>query len=362
MLQRMRTFSTIGWIGATTWSRFVSVFMTSFVGGLAAVYLFVLLVDPYGVVAFSLPIDRKIVSINQRYMFPQIVRSRHFDSLIVGTSTARLLDPEILNGPFGARFANLTMDAMTAWEQQTVVSFFVREAGAPKVLIVGLDFAWCDGQADRNRVTVRGFPDWLYDDNRWNDYLYLLNTSTVEFAVRLVALQLGLYPERIRSDGFVLFSRADDRYDLARARQIIWNGRTPSVPPDVPPPILSEHERQTLSFPALTWLDDMLAKVPATTTKVLAFMPVHVAAQPWPGTKEAAVEAECKARIAAVARQHAATVIDWRIASPITTVDANYWDRLHYRVPIGRQIARELISATIEGRQSDDHSYRVVTR
>ena len=49
-------------------------------------------------------------------------------------------------------------------------------------------------------------------------------------------------------------------------------------------------------------------------------MPVHVAAQAWPGTREAALEAECKARIAAIGRARGAKVIDWRIASPITTM------------------------------------------
>ena len=109
----------------------------------AALYAFVLLIDPYAVVPFSLPIDRRIVSINQRYMYPQIVRSRRFDSLLIGTSTARLVDPQILNGPFGARLANLAMDDMLAWEQLQVMELFWREVGPPKVLIVALDWVWC---------------------------------------------------------------------------------------------------------------------------------------------------------------------------------------------------------------------------
>ena len=75
---------------------------------------FVLLIDPYDVVPFSLPIDRRIVSINQRYMYPQIVRSRRFDSLMIGTSTVAPVDPQIAQQPFDARFANLAMDAMLA--------------------------------------------------------------------------------------------------------------------------------------------------------------------------------------------------------------------------------------------------------
>ena len=44
---------------------------------------------------------------SQRFAYPQVMRSGRFDSIIVGSSTARLIDPEQLNGPFAARFANM---------------------------------------------------------------------------------------------------------------------------------------------------------------------------------------------------------------------------------------------------------------
>jgi hypothetical protein len=342
------------------WRHFVAVFLRVLLGGTIIAYLFVLLVDPYDIVAFSLPLDRRIVSISQRYMYPQIVRSRRYDSLVVGTSSARLLDPKLLDKSFGSRFANLAMDAMSAWEQQIMIGYFLRKAGPPKVLIVGLDIAWCDQNADRNRITFRGFPDWLYDDNRWNDYLYLLNVGAVEIAGRLVGYQLGLYPERVRYDGYEVFVPPESQYDLARARQGIWHLRKPGVPPNVAPPSLSPDQRQALSFPALTWLDATLARLPSSSLTILAYVPIHVAAQPWPGTHAAAVEAECKARIAAIAGRHGAKVIDWRINSALTRDDSNFWDSVHFRVPIATRIATQLGPAILAGRESDDGSYRLV--
>ena len=88
----------------------------------------------------------------------------------------------------------------------------------------------------------------------------------------------------------------------------------------------------------------------------------NFAAQRWPGTRDAAVEAECKARIAAIGRAHGAQVIDWRIASPITTNDANYWDGLHYRLPIAQRMADELVAAVLGNTDSADSDYRVVVR
>ena len=102
--------------------------------------------------------------------------------------------------------------------------------------------------------------------------------------------------------------------------------------------------------------------LPPESRRVLAFMPVHVAAQPWPDSVGASIEDECKARIDAIARRHNATVIDWRIASPITREDRNYWDPLHYRLPVARLFARQLVDAAVHGREAEDGSYVIRVR
>ena len=91
-------------------------------------------------------------------------------------------------------------------------------------------------------------------------------------------------------------------------------------------------------------------------------MPIHVAFQPRPGTDHAAFDAECKARIIAIARKRGAKLIDWRIFSPITTNDENYWDGLHYRVAIGQLLARELTAAVLDGAESGNGNYRILVR
>ena len=80
-------------------------------------------------VPFSLPIERPLVSGSQRFAYPQAMRSKRFDSIIVGSSTARLIDPEQLNGPFAARFANMAMNASSAWEQWRTFEYFRRTRG-----------------------------------------------------------------------------------------------------------------------------------------------------------------------------------------------------------------------------------------
>jgi hypothetical protein len=346
-------------IAEIRWQQFVARFFATLLIAAAVVYIFVYCINPYGNFPTLFQYDRHLVSISHRLMFPQIMRSGQFDSLLVGTSTSKLIDPDQLNEPFHARFANLSMYSATAWEQVTFIDYFRRKAQTPKVLIIGLDTVWCHQEAHRHRLTPAGFPFWLYDDNPWNDFLYVLNRETLEIAGRQIGYQLGLYPERVRRDGFEVFVPPEEEYDLAKASKKIWQERVPRTPPDIPPPVLSESRRRSLDFPALAWLDSTLAALPQTQ-KILVYMPVHVAAQPWPGTEAASVEAECKNRIARIAHARGAAVIDWRISSALTRDDTKYWDLVHYRLPVATLIATGTVDAVLRSQPSHDGLYVIV--
>jgi len=120
--------------------------------------------------------------------------------------------------------------------------------------------------------------------------------------------------------------------------------------PHTPVYVPTTQERAQWRYPALAWLEELVDKAPADTRVFLAFMPTHVAAQPQPGSLEAAREAECKARIAGISSRRAAALIDFKIASQITTVDANYWDAVHYRLPIAQRIIDGIAKAVATGK------------
>jgi len=344
-----------------TWRRFVELFGVVFAIGLLLVFVLVLLVDPYDDVPFSLPLKRHLIDANQRFMYPQVVRSGLFDSFVIGTSSSKLLDPEILNQEFGVRFANLAMDAATAWEQKTIANYFIDHVGKPKVMIVGIDQQWCLANADTQRITARGFPYFLYDDDKWNDFLFLFNSRAVEMAGKLVGVHLGLSSERSRFDGYYLFVPPVNAYDLEKARRAIWGGRLRTLPdPHQEPFRMSDEQRASRVYPALRWLDDLLQRT-GDAIKVIGFMPAHVADQPDPATLAGADAAECKSRIVQIAKQRGAKVIDWRYSSPLTREDSNYWDSIHYRVPVGNSLARAIGSAVGDGQPSSDGTYRLLT-
>ncbi len=326
------------------WQRFNGAFAAVLGGCIALLGFLIFLVDPLGVVPFSLPMDRPIVDIKQRHFYPLVIRSRRYDSLVLGTSTSRLLDPADLDRTLGHRFANLALNDGRAWEAWSLADLYLREIGVPKSIVIGLDGIWCHPQADRpeNRITVRGFPGWIYDEDPWNDMAYLVNGRMVEFAGRTIVTLLGLRPERLAKNGFAVFVPPEADYDLERARQHIWGDGPRRVAPIEPEVTLTEAERTALPFPALQWIEDLQTRTDGQSELIYVWMPVHLRSQPVPGSRDAAVEEECKSRIDDLARQAGALVIDWRIPSPLTTDDKNYWDGLHYRVPVAGAIVNSI--------------------
>lgn len=342
---------------AGAWRRFARVFAFSVAGfGLAAI-AFVALVDPYGLRVGPGRPPGPLMDGNQRFMYPQVARSGRYDAAVFGSSTARLLDPDELGSVLGGHFANLAMNAATPFEQVSLARVFLRHA-TPKTVLFGLDANWCDADADAKRLTFRPFPAWLYAEGTpWN-LLRQVNGQSVATAARVLLHRWTGLPARLRADGYGVFTPPEAIYDAARAAAHIHGGG--GALPDAgtaDPPL----DPVGAPMPALDWLDGLLAGLPAGTRRLLVFMPVHVAAQGLPGTAKGAREAACKARVAAIGARHGARVVDFRIPSSVTTDDTNYWDALHYRLPIAGRIVTALGTALATGRDDPQGFYRVLT-
>ncbi|WP_409566139.1 hypothetical protein [Methylobacterium sp. J-059] len=337
------------------WRRFAGTFALAGLGaGLAAIG-FVAAMDPYGLRARP-GRPGAIMDRNQRFMYPRIARAGGYDAAVFGTSTARLIDPNALDRAFGARFANLAVNAATPDEQRTLARLFLRRNTVHAVLFA-LDSTWC--AADAPRRTAHPFPDWLYAEGAPWGWLRQVNGQSLGIAAQVALNRLGLAPARIRGDGFSVFTPPEASYDPVRAARHIHGGGSPLDPetagPGTPPPAQAGD-----AMPMLDAFDALLASVPGAARKLVAFMPVHVAAQGAAGTPAGAREAACKARVAAIGRARGALVVDFRLPSPITTRDENYWDALHYRLPVAARIVEGLRAAAETGADAADGSYRVL--
>ena len=346
------------------WRRFALAFALAGLGfGLAAIG-FVAAMDPYGLRA-SPGRPGAIMDRNQRFMYPRIARAGGYDAAVFGTSTARLLDPHDLDRAFGARFANLAVNAATPDEQRTLATLFLRR-NAVRAVLFALDSTWCAAAPPRR--TAHPFPDWLYAEGAPWGWLRQVNGQSLGIAAQVALHRLGLAPARIRGDGFAVFTPPEAAYDPERAARHIHGGGSPLDPEpglgpvaragDAMPDPMSDAMSDPM--PMLDGLDELLAAVPGAARKLVAFMPVHVAAQAPAGTPEGAREAACKRRVAAIGKARGAVVVDFRLPSPITIRDENYWDALHYRLPVAARIVAGLQAAAETGVDAADGSYRVL--
>ena len=337
------------------WRRFALAFAFAGLGfGLAAIG-FVAAMDPYGLRARP-GRPGAIMDRNQRFMYPRIARAGGYDAAVFGTSTARLIDPHDLDRAFGAHFSNLAVNAATPDEQRALARLFLRR-NAVRAVLFALDSTWC--AADPPRRTAHPFPDWLYAEGAPWGWLRQVNGQSFGIAAQVALHRLGLAPARIRADGFSVFTPPEASYDPIRAARHIHGGGN-ALEPEPAAPGAAPAAGADDAMPMLDALDALLASVPEVAKKLVAFMPVHVAAQAPAGTPEGAREAVCKARVAAIGRARGALVVDFRLPSPITTRDANYWDALHYRLPVAARIVEGLRAAAETGADAADGSYRVL--
>ncbi|MCB1484049.1 MAG: hypothetical protein KDJ17_04060 [Hyphomicrobiaceae bacterium] len=334
------------------WRGFIAAFATSFAALLIATAAFIALTNPFGNLPRSVFSKHAIADGNQRFQYPSVARDGQFESVLVGTSTSGILNPRALDAAFGGRFANLAMDSARAWEQAQVARFFNSQRIGRATLIIGLDTVWCDEQADQVRTTERGFPLWMYDDALLNDLPHMLNWKAVDIGIKRLGIALGVKSPRIGADGYKPFLPDEEKYDLAKVRKSLGHW-SPADYLDPAAPTVGAAQ-----LPSLAWLDDILSL--QWRRAALVFMPVHITAQPTSRSARASVEQQCKARITEIARQHNVALIDFRIPSNLTMNDENYWDHLHYRVPVGERLVKAIAQALATGQNDPDGTWRAL--
>jgi hypothetical protein len=335
---------------AQSWRRFLVTLAGAFVAVSLLLAATIALVDPYGSgLPTALPLDGPPMNGNQRFTFPAMVRSERFDSYILGMSSSRALDPLALSRVFGGRFAHLGMNGATPWEQRLMGLLAARHwTGGGGTLLWSLDRYWCFKDIGPHGHRESPAPEWLYDENVWNDIPFLFNAKAVDRAMTIIRFHLGLVKPRTRADGFLVETPDERTYDLAEARKRLARdsvgGRAGvGLEPIAPAPALSGR------FPALAWMDEVLSALPDGTRKVLVLIPAHITSLPQGGSGLERQVAECKAELAHLALRHRAHLVDFRAATPLTTNDGNFWDGVHFRRHVAPWIIGDIERAVLKG-------------
>ena len=326
------------------WKRYFRILIISLIGLFAAGYLFVLVVDPYGVIPVSLSKNRGF-STDPRFFLPSLAKRSQFDSAIIGTSTVRLLNPEDLNPLLSGRFVNLAMNAAYLSEQKAILDVFLKYHPDPKSIVISVDHLNFD-DFEYNAKYLDGlpeyFPRWLYDEKHLND-LPPYTWRTLQQAIKQFRSITGMTAFKYRFDGYEDFTKRRP-YDVDRAREIIYGTTAPRSKIPVDPPVQATPQQvKAFKFPAIPHLEKMLTRLPEGTLKIVIIPPFHYFHQATPGSMEDIKWKEFKRRVInTVCRHRNTSLIDFMIESPITTRDENFLDKIHYTVPVAQTIARSI--------------------
>lgn len=320
------------------WSRFLRRLLGTAVGLCVAVYTFIVLVDPWGVLPLSIPAERPPISTNARYAFPGLARSPRFDSAIIGSSTTRVFVPDVLNAALGTRFVNLSMNAASPYEQTRILEVFLRNHPRAAVVIHGIDLVWCS-PGEPPRYSPRPFPESFYEASPWPAYREMLSVYALNEAVAQFAVLTGIRRPRYGRDGYTRYLPQESQYDPARAlaqlRPITWDTPGRAAPPASP-----------IRFQGVEFIQSSLQAMGPDTRAVLAFMPLHLGTQPDPSTPGGTILADCKRQMADAVRARRNTILlDFMRPSPITREATHYWDEKHFRDAIRDRITTILIEA-----------------
>jgi hypothetical protein len=96
----------------------------------------------------------------------------------------------------------------------------------------------------------------------------------------------------------------------------------------------------------MRWLEAELAAFPAKTRRLIVLPPLHWASLPGEGHPDVARGAACKRALVDLAMRVDAALLDYRLLSPLTRDDSRFWDPLHYRTDVARQMEADLFATT----------------
>jgi hypothetical protein len=329
------------------WRRFTARLVAVWAGGSAALFLLLALLDPWGALGLPITLPRQPADHSQRWAYPELARDQRFDAAIIGDSASRLFNPADLDAATGDHFANLAMVHAFAWEQARLLDVFMSAHKTPKAVMIGIDRVWCERGDDTEHFGYGPIPEWLYDGDKLAALGNLLNLHAIETAFRSLSAKLGLSPPPYGANGYALIGVDFHHYDPVLARHLIANDLA-IIWPNPPNP-----DPATWRYPALEWMTRRLDALPASTRKLLVFVPRHHL-YPAPGSVGAAMMDECKHRVLDLARRLPNTdVYDASLPGPVTTEEDRWWDAVHARPETMARVSRALGQA-VAGTESED--------
>jgi hypothetical protein len=314
-------------VGALAWRRWVRLFCAVFAAGLALLYLFVVVTDPFSTGRFTVFSGVDIAFSDLSFANAGRARDLRFDVAIIGNSHAAF-EPSRLSEVSGHKFVLLSVAGTAAREQLAMARSFVRHhRGRPVGLLWVLDYLWCVPEGHFGFINIPDFPYWLYDSANLEYLRNIFQMASVQASFHRLAIRLFNAPQARRSDGYA------DSLELPPDRLARAIGATRPVADPAP----------GAPFRSAELMAAFAAELDPQTSLVFVFLPNYVSFLPEPGSPAADRLAACKARFRAIADGHPrGAFIDRMVDDDIARDPANFMDATHARGPLMRRLEPEL--------------------
>lgn len=133
------------------------------------------------------------------YVDPGILRNYDYDSVLIGSSLAALMEPSILDEKLGTKTVKATINGGTVKNGIFLMDYALANNPKLKNIVYSLDYAAISGDPNAD---ARALPEYLYDKNPLNDFEYVLNKDILYNNI------LPLFDESRKSEQCIDFDSA----------------------------------------------------------------------------------------------------------------------------------------------------------
>ncbi len=139
-----------------------------------------IIIDPYfhyhePLEQFQYPLNKE----DQRYLNDGIIRNYEYDAMIIGSSMTENFKASQLNELFGVNCVKVCYMGDTFYQTRMNVEKAIEEQGQIKMVVTSLDITRLTDASDYLREDMGDYPDFLYDNNPFNDVEYVLNKEVL---------------------------------------------------------------------------------------------------------------------------------------------------------------------------------------
>ena len=168
---------------------------------LAAIVALVVIVDPFEIYHRALFYNPPYESETQMYSGAGVAKSYTYDSIIVGSSMTENCRPSIYDDALGGRFVKLSMNAGQSLDHAKMMEIAFRTHDVRRV-VYGMDFFSFSLYYNNQKAKT---PDYLYDDNLFNDVKYWFNKSVLFSNIPKALSRIGTPDEDRTRDSMYLW-------------------------------------------------------------------------------------------------------------------------------------------------------------